>query len=99
MYGEAANMDSNNLNSLNSIIEYADFLDTKEDHSTSVNENNNHVTNNVEMISPQRVINTDTLSSNVSISPSKAINKQIESRSSDGKRRITPIFCPKVQDR
>lgn len=98
MYGKAANMDSKNLNSENSIIEYADFLDTKDDHSTSINENNNHVVNDIEMKSPQRPINISTTSSNSSSIPSKPINKQIESRTAEGKRRITPIFIPKESD-
>lgn len=40
---------------------------------------------------------TGTLNS-PSITPTKAISKQFETRAADGRRRITPMFIPREQD-
>lgn len=92
------------------VPEYSELLNIDENKSTAelpstiitnkINNNNNNINNNkgamqfgeVEMtsveISPKPAVLPP------SIKPVKAIEKQIETRRADGKRRITPMFMP-----
>lgn len=89
-------MDPKDLSADRSLIEFPELLDVREEQSSPVTENNNHVSNDVEMVVFQKPVAATVASTN-SLTPTKAIHKQIESRTSDGKKRITPIFIPKEQ--
>lgn len=91
------------------VPEYSELLNIEESNKSAEATvfNNNHITNNnvstsnsksspqfgdIEMISVP--ISTKPTLIPKSTTPVKAIEKQIETRRSDGKRRITPMFVP-----
>lgn len=103
IYGKSATLDlSDSHTGKEMIIEYPDLLDVS-DKSQSKTENNNshnHLNNDVDMISSSasEASKPSIPSHSQSATPTKAINKQIETRRADGRRRITPMFIPRDQD-
>lgn len=107
MYGKSANIDlSDSHADKNNLIEYAELLDTKNDAATAKedtnltnNNNSNNTNEDVVMNTSTNHVNSNSFQApNKPVTPTKAIHKQIESRTADGKRRITPMFIPMNQD-
>lgn len=99
IYGKSATIDLNDSHTGKELlIEYADFLDISDKSQSKTDQNNshNHIENDVEMIS-SNAEKTRTVPSQPA-TPTKAISKQIETRTADGRRRITPMFIPRDQD-
>lgn len=112
MYGKGANIDLNDSQTERGLlIEYAELMtsmsDTHFNNNNTVNNNNinsnshNHIdsSSNIEMksISMSATVNAAP-QAQVAITPTKAIHKQIETRTAEGKRRITPMFIPLQDD-
>lgn len=102
MYGKSANIDLNDSHTdKGTLIEYAELMDSRNDKTPPKEENslqNNHVEVDVEMVSNINHTNSNSFETSLTSTPTKAIHKQIESRTADGKRRITPVFIPLNQD-
>lgn len=107
MYGKSANFDMNAQASKEMIIENVELLDVTNDKPKppvfpliaeqiqkpqSIAITTSNTANNVELQ------NGDCSSINAPQTPTKPISKQIETRTADGKRRITPMFIPLCTD-
>lgn len=96
MYGKSANTDLNDSHiEKGTLIEYAELMDTRSDKPPPKEENNVE-NNHVEMSSIQT--NANSFETSITSTLTKAIHRQIECRTADGKRRITPMFIPLNQD-
>lgn len=113
MYGKSANIHMNEKTGKDMIVEYAELINNdneKSNHSCSNNKtlaqdicSGGGVTteisvqnNNLEMLS---VTPSTVLPMPIGVlSPKPAIHKQIETRTADGRRRITPMFIPLSQE-
>ena len=109
MYGKDANIDIGMQAEKELIIENADLLTTSKDkmkppslfntNSQSVDGNEWKDTMRVQSIAPStQPIQSTTITQSATSSPNKPILKQIETRTTDGKRRITPMFIPIVEE-
>lgn len=107
MYGKSANIDLNESQTERGmLIEYAELVTSTSTSETHFNNNNNINNNNhidatpdIEMKSvskPATVIPAPP--TQAPPTPTKAIHKQIETRTAEGKRRITPMFIPLQED-
>lgn len=102
MYGKSANIDLNDSHAdKGTLIEYAELMDSRSEKSPlkeDSNFKNNYAEQDVEMLPARNNTNSNSFEASVTSTPTKAIHKQIESRTADGKRRITPMFIPLNQD-
>ncbi|XP_037028576.1 protein HIRA homolog [Bradysia coprophila] len=91
MYGKSANIDMVQPEK-DVIIEYPELVNVAKERPTVNHSNEIRAENNVapEVVRPRPVVNAG--------SPKTAIPKQIETRTADGKRRITPMFIPLNQE-
>ncbi len=92
MYGKSANIDMVQPEK-DVIIEYPELVNVVKERP-SMNHSNEAKTDNhvvaAEVVKPRPIGNAS--------SPKTAIPKQIETRTADGKRRITPMFIPLNQE-
>lgn len=102
MYGKSAKIDMTAQSGKDMIIENSDMLNLSVDKPkapkfTIGNTGDDSIVLNssirTEIIAENSNIKND-LFNVVPISPAKAIHKQIETRTADGKRRITPVYIP-----
>lgn len=98
IYGKSATTDLNDSHTgKDMLIEYPELLDANEKSQSKFDNNSGHahVDNDIEMISN----NTEAFKPPSQTStPTKAISQQIETRTADGRRRITPIFVPLTEE-
>lgn len=101
MYGKDATMDISVQAEKEMIIENAELLNVCKENvkppQLFATHSQNSEPNLSQTVTPPTFA-TPTISSNVTNSPHKAIHKQIETRTSDGKRRITPMFIPLTEE-
>lgn len=107
MYGKSANIDLNESQTEGGmLIEYAELMSSMpETHFNNNNHNsnshNNHIDSsaNIEIKSVSMPATIDAAPQpQAATVPTKAIHKQIETRTAEGKRRITPMFIPLQED-
>lgn len=105
MYGKSANIDLNESQSERGmLIEYAEFMTSTSD--SQLNNNNHSINNNHMDAMPNVEMNFESVPTTTNAAPQaqtattqmKAIHKQIETRTAEGKRRITPMFIPLQDD-
>lgn len=91
MYGKSANIDMVQPEK-DVIIEYPELVNATKERPTINHSNDAKVDNNVapEEMKSRPIANAGP--------PKTAIPKQIETRTADGKRRITPMFIPLNQE-
>lgn len=103
MYGKSANIDMNIQSGKDMIVENSDLLNLSTEKpkppnfiATVDHENSNNLIQ--ERLTVPETIPISQIRSNDVTAAAKAIHKQIETRTPDGKRRITPMFIPLAQD-
>lgn len=91
MYGKSANIDMVQPEK-DVIIEYPELVNVTKERPTVNHSNEVKVDNHIapEVLKARPLISAG--------SPTTAIPKQIETRTADGKRRITPMFIPLNQE-
>lgn len=91
MYGKSANIDMVQPEK-DVIIEYPELVNVAKERSTMNHSNEAKADNHVapEVVKQRPITDAG--------SPKTAIPKQIETRTADGKRRITPMFIPLNQE-
>lgn len=108
MYGKDANIDIGMQAEKELIIENADLLTVSKDKMkppSLINTNSQSDVNDwkdtmrIQSRAPNtQPIQSTTITQSATTSPNKPILKQIETRTTDGKRRITPMFIPTVEE-
>lgn len=113
MYGKSGNIDLNDSQTERGmLIEYPELMTSMPETQFNRNNNNNIINNNnnnnnhidlspnieINSISMPATVNTVPQAQATMATPTKAIHKQIETRTAEGKRRITPMFIPLQED-
>ncbi|XP_026329589.1 LOW QUALITY PROTEIN: protein HIRA homolog [Hyposmocoma kahamanoa] len=97
IYGKCLANESGDLSS-NLLVECPEILLAREKHEAKKEAVKDDATPRNDKSQTKPMLTTSPVSANASISPSGAplrpMDRQIETRTSDGKRRITPVFIP-----
>lgn len=94
MYGKSANIDMVQPEK-DVIIEYPELVNVAKERSTKSMNHSNEVKVDNHVVAPEVIKSRPTVFAGL---PKAAIPKQIETRTADGKRRITPMFIPLNQE-